>query len=128
MTRLVDDEAYTILLRQLSLIDRMVDVVATEGARYIHEAIDAARSTVNRWPVVAPVCAGSVAKRELIQADIIGECGDHGLFWDDSLGREVTEKDCPQCAYARAHAVEIDKQARVDSAVDAELEKEAVNG
>jgi hypothetical protein len=99
MTRLVDDEAMAVLLKQLSLIDRMVDVVEANGSRYIHDAIEAARSTVNQWPAVAPMVSETGAKRELIQADFIGECGEHGLFWNDELGRAMMY--CPECQRER---------------------------
>ncbi len=115
MTRLVDDEAYMVLLKQLALIDRMVDIVESQGSKYIHEAIDAARSTVNRWPAVAPVKLENGGKRELIEADFIGECGDHGLFWAD---HEVKSSDCPACASAEENADEIAEQVRADMLCD----------
>jgi hypothetical protein len=35
--------------------------------------------------------------REIIESDVVGECGVHGLFWDDTLDHPAKDEDCPTC-------------------------------
>jgi hypothetical protein len=100
MTRIVDDAALDGLYNALNamgvIVERMRDGNRTEAYRYA-SVMNTLRQTINRWPKIPPMEDELGHKRELVDSDFIGECGEHGLFWRDDQRRKVMDTDCPAC-------------------------------
>ena len=95
MTRLVNDLEMAELRKGLRTVLSALEGVAETSLAV--SCINYVLMQVNRWAAIRPYCT-EMGAREIIENDTIGECGIHGLFWDDSWKTPVLkEEDCPVC-------------------------------
>lgn len=143
-TRLVSDAEYDALIAAINALvidmEQLKDQPYPYVAGFLETAVQWQQGKINRlresvgaWLSVRPLEDYELGRsKELLEADFIGDCSTHGLFFcerGERWRRAVNESDCPVCLHEQ-DVKELDamRDRRMERAADERTERDPLAG